>query len=194
MALGLLALIFIVILDIILIVRAFTYNKKNHSIITTIIHLCIFIGISFASAIIIANSWSYFSDELYNTLSNISGYSIMFGGIVLSIIWFIITIIKQKKLKKETKEVKEVKEVEEIMKKEVNENKSNNEITLKLNSKTLLIIGGAIMGFIIILLLIVMIFKGNGGSSATHDRIELNDSNIRDYITVNLQGALTDYS
>ena len=35
---------------------------------------------------------------------------------------------------------------------------------------------------------------GCGNNNATHERVELNDANISDYITVNLQGALTNYS
>lgn len=188
MMLGLILVPFIIIVDIILFIRALKYNNKKHSIITTIIHCCLFIGCSIISAIVIANSWYYFNEDLYNTLSNISGYSIMFGGIILSLVWFVITIIKQKQLKNVVKEEKQ-------MKKEIKEETkaTNNEITLKINSKTLIVIGGAIMGIIIIILLIILIFKGNGGSGATHGRTTLNDSNINQYITVELSGRLTDY-
>ena len=185
---GLILVPLIIVVDIILFIRALRYNNKKHSIITTVIHCCLFIGCSIISAIVIANSWYYFSEDLYNTLSNISGYSIMFGGIILSLVWFVITIIKQKQLKNV---VKEEKQMQKEIKEETKAN--NNEITLKINSKTLIVVGGAIMGIIIIILLIILIFKGNGGSSATHDRITLNDSNINQYITVQLSGRLTDY-
>lgn len=194
MMLGLVLVPFIIIVDIALFIKALIYNNKKHSTITTIIHFCLFIGCSIISAFIIANSWYYFSDDLYNALANLSGYSIMFGGIILSIIWLIITIIKQRKLSSEVKEEMIIKNSYKNTKKEKLTNpQNNNEITLKLNSKTLIIIGGTIMGVIIIILLLIIIFKGNGGSSATHDRITLNDSNINQYITVQLSGRLTDY-
>lgn len=189
MSLGLGAVFLFIIIDIVLFIRAIKYNKKKHSIISSIIHCFLFIGCSIISAIIYANSLYYFSETIYNTFVNIVGYSVMFGGSILSIIWFIITLRKQKKLPNEEKEVKQ------SMKKEIKEETktNNNEITLKINSKTLIIIGGAIMGLIIIVLLIILIFKGNSGSGATHGRVALNDSNIQDYITVQLSGRLTDY-
>ena len=93
MALGLLAIPFIAIVDVLFFIRALKYNNKQHSIIATIIHLCLFIGCSFISAMIFANSLYYFSEEIYNTFVNVVGYATMFGGIILSIIWFIISII-----------------------------------------------------------------------------------------------------
>lgn len=49
-----------------------------------------------------------------------------------------------------------------------------------------------------LILLCVVVVLGLCGcsskSNATHERIELNDSNIQDYITVNIQGSLVDYS
>lgn len=115
MALGLLAIPFIAIVDVLFFIRALKYNNKQHSIIATIIHLCLFIGCSFISAMIFANSLYYFSEKIYNTFVNVVGYATMFGGIILSIIWFIISIIKQKgkekivnmeEVKKENMEVK----------------------------------------------------------------------------------------
>lgn len=96
MALGLLAIPFIAVVDVLFFIRALKYNKKQHSIIATIIHLCLFIGCSFISAMVFANSLYYFNEEIYNTFVNVVGYATMFGGIILSIIWFIISIIKQK--------------------------------------------------------------------------------------------------
>lgn len=190
MALGLLVVPIMFIIVIALLIRAITYNKKKYSLATTIIHFCIFMGCSFVSAMIFGNSLYYFGlSYIFEILIN--AYMIL--GFILSIIWLIITIKKQKKLSNEVKEEMAVKEEKKETKKENQVSTNNNEITLKINTKTLLIIGGGIMGFIIIILLIVLIFKGNG-SSATHDRITLNDSNINDYITVQLSGRLTDYS
>lgn len=100
MSLGLLALPFITIVDILFFIRALKYDEKQHSIIETIIHLCLFIGGSFISAMVYANSLYYFSEEIYNKFVNVVGYATMFGGIMLSIIWFIISIIKQKRKEK----------------------------------------------------------------------------------------------
>lgn len=189
---SLLLALFVIIVDIVLFIIALKYNNKKHPIIMTIICCCLFIGCSIISAIILANSWYYFNADLYNTLSDITGYSIMFGGIILAIIWFIITIIKQKQLNSVVKEEKEIKkEVKKEMKKDTKAN--NNEITLKINSKTLIIVGGAIMGIVIIILLLIIIFRGNSGNNATHERVTLSDSNINQYITVQLSGRLTDY-
>lgn len=96
MQIGLLAIPFMAIIDVLFFIRALKYNRKKHSIIETIIHLCLFIGCSFISAMVYANSLYYFSEEIYNRFVNIVGYTTMFGGIILSIIWFIISIIRQK--------------------------------------------------------------------------------------------------
>lgn len=191
MALGLLVVPVMLIIVIVLFIRALKYNKKKHTLATTIIHFCIFMGSSFVSAMIFGNSLYYFGlSYIFEILIN--AYMIL--GFILSIIWLIITIKKQKRLSNEVKEEMAIKEEKKETKKENQVSTNNNEITLKINTKTLLIIGGGIMGFIIIILLIVLIFKGNGGNSATHDRITLSDSNINDYITVQLSGRLTDYS
>lgn len=191
LSLGLLVVPIMLIIVIALFIRAITYNKKKHSLISTIIHYGIFMGGSFLSTSIFMNG-AYYFEEIFSILEIlISAYMII--GFVLSTIWLIITIIKQRKLNNEVKEEMVVKEEKKETKKENQVNTNNNEITLKINTKTLLIIGGGIMGFIIIILLIVLIFKGNG-NSATHDRITLSDSNINDYITVQLSGRLTDYS
>lgn len=190
MALGLLVIPIMFIIVIALFIRAITYNKKKHSLATTIIHFCIFMGCSFVSALIFGNSLYYFGlSNIFDILIN----AYMIIEFALSIIWLIITIKKQKKLSNEVKEKMVEKEEKKETKKENQVSTNNNEITLKINTKTLLIIGGAFMGFIIIILLIVLIFKGNGGNSATHDRITLSDNNINDYITVQLSGRLTDY-
>lgn len=190
LSLGLLVVPIMLIIVIALFIRAITYNKKKHSLATTIIHYCIFMIGSFISTMIFMNG-AYYFEEIFSILEIlISAYMII--GFVLSTIWLIITIKKQKKLSNEVKEKMVEKEEKKETKKENQVSTNNNEITLKINTKTL-IIGGGIMGFIIIILLLVLIFKGNG-NSATHDRITLNDSNINDYITVQLSGRLTDYS
>lgn len=144
MALGLLLVPIMIIIIIVLFVMALKYNKKKHTLSTTIIYFCVFMLFSFGSTMIFGNSLYYFGvSSIFETLT----IAYMILGFILSIIWFVITIIKQKKLSNKVKE----------------ENKSNtndNEITLKLNKKTLLIISGTI-GFIIIILLIIFIFKVN---------------------------------
>lgn len=191
MALGLLVVPVMFIIVIALFIKAIIYNKKKHSLISTIIHYGIFMGGSFFSTFIFMNG-AYYFEEIFSILEIlISAYMII--GFVLSTIWLIITIKKQRKLSSEVKEEMIIKNSYKNTKKEKQTNTNNDEITLKLNTKTLVIVGGGIMGFIIIILLIVLIFKGNG-NSATHDRITLNDSNINDYITVQLSGRLTDYS
>ena len=50
------------------------------------------------------------------------------------------------------------------------------------------------VSLILLCVVVVLGLCGCGNNNATHERVELNDTNIYDYITVNLQGALTDYS